>query len=1500
MTGTPQLIFEKSDIKQTTITIPQKETKLEIERTYYIYVYATTELTELTGPASDPFELITSEADLYVDPDFNQYAAQAGDPINLVSGNFSYHNVDLQVGNNNTGLSFKSFYYSNNAVKSRYEDKNDLDNKHPELVLGTGWSHTYMCSLKVNRSTVTIYLGDGSFEIYKIKYLTRPVVVGAPQKVITGFKNKSNNVGSKLNYDDKTSQYTLTKKDQTKYVFTAQDGLLIKIISPISNETILKYDKDNLLKSVEAVNLPYKLLFAYTKNKLTSITDNYERQIQYDFTEDELTEYIDVLDKNRRFTYTDKTLMETAQDQNGDIFVYNKYKEYDVSGFFSKRDIIYRVIFQQDADAYANAPKSEEYGIRIDYADYKVGFSIPFLLRKKKRLKSTVTNVSPLPEDPNKRVTIYDSDQSGNLLRETIALDGNNTSLKLYDYNGFGARVSESKFIGKVKITQNAVTSPKTSEMKTVYTSYDRNLNIVAKALTPVVPFKEQDNIEEFTYNAKNQIKTHTDQLGNVTKYQYDDMNLIKITNALGEVEVKYDYHPGEVKGLVKGYTDKLGNIFSYDYEHDNLKETLDPYGNKVKIEAYKYWLPSVVHDIDAAATKVKTTKYKYNDMGVKISESLSYLGQTDACAFLTIFTVDNIGQVTQVTNPKGDVTKYEYSPNMNLVLTTYPEVDGLSIKENRAYDMSNNLIKVQVDDSVTCYQYNALDQLVKTIDPNGNVYQYSYELSKETTSKTCYFPQIDTDDIVNETTVFDQFERPVTTVNRAGVKTNISYSNEGGKLTVTTVYPEVEGGSYQTQETKDELGRISTFIDQQGNKTNYAYQIKDQLLITTKTDPLGIETISKTNAHSKITFNKTGDAEESFSYDCLNRITAIEQKINETKTIESTYEYDYDDAANTIETKITQGGILQSILYHNGMNQLVISENATGQKTQREFNARGQLAKYLIQNGHEINYEFNNIGLNNKIVFADDTHTDKEFDFNGNCVKTEHFEGETIVSSEEMTMDEWDRLTDLSRNNGVISYEYDVSNNLTRLTYPLQDGEVSRVSVDYAFNDLGQMKKVTDWHGRETHYDYTATSAISKTLFSNGTACEYRYDEAHRLTKLVNLNNDVLISLYNATSINDNGHPIDVQRLESLIPNSKSAINDFEYNENNQLKSFNAADISYDVNGNPANLPKMGNMPAVDRIKYNDMNLITEYGDDRYSYDASGLRVKSIINGNTTHYITSPNAYAAPYLSMLNPLDSQDVDRCAKQLSPLDQILQTTDENNQLQKRFIYGANGVLIAEENAADEYRVYHLDEVQSTIALSCEKGVITDRYVYAPYGKLLRHVGENDTPFQYNGGLGVLTDANGLTNMRSRSYRTEMMRFLQPDFLLGSAYSPQSLNRYAYVGGDPIGFIDPLGLERGNSQVLGVQAGIYTGVVIFAGGMISIGYGAYKIRQEGMKDIGDFFVTMGLGLMIAGALVFLISDIIWLTQRKSSNQRRKVKSQLTDALNYSKDVAAHLVE
>jgi RHS repeat-associated protein len=62
---------------------------------------------------------------------------------------------------------------------------------------------------------------------------------------------------------------------------------------------------------------------------------------------------------------------------------------------------------------------------------------------------------------------------------------------------------------------------------------------------------------------------------------------------------------------------------------------------------------------------------------------------------------------------------------------------------------------------------------------------------------------------------------------------------------------------------------------------------------------------------------------------------------------------------------------------------------------------------------------------------------------------------------------------------------------------------------------------------------------------------------------------------------------------------------------------------------------------------------------------------------------------------------------------------------------------------------------------------------------------------------------MIDSVGVVHMNGRVYDPSLGRFLSPDPYIPSAYDPQSLNRYSYVGNDPLSLTDPSGYSPDDS-------------------------------------------------------------------------------------------------
>jgi RHS repeat-associated protein len=85
-----------------------------------------------------------------------------------------------------------------------------------------------------------------------------------------------------------------------------------------------------------------------------------------------------------------------------------------------------------------------------------------------------------------------------------------------------------------------------------------------------------------------------------------------------------------------------------------------------------------------------------------------------------------------------------------------------------------------------------------------------------------------------------------------------------------------------------------------------------------------------------------------------------------------------------------------------------------------------------------------------------------------------------------------------------------------------------------------------------------------------------------------------------------------------------------------------------------------------------------------------------------------------------------------------------------------------------------------------------------YNYDPYGATTVDIsGGPANPWRY---AGTYQDATGLYKMGMRYYAPGLMRWTQQD-AIEAPTDFGMINRYAYVGGDPLNQIDPSGLSQG---------------------------------------------------------------------------------------------------
>jgi RHS repeat-associated protein len=169
--------------------------------------------------------------------------------------------------------------------------------------------------------------------------------------------------------------------------------------------------------------------------------------------------------------------------------------------------------------------------------------------------------------------------------------------------------------------------------------------------------------------------------------------------------------------------------------------------------------------------------------------------------------------------------------------------------------------------------------------------------------------------------------------------------------------------------------------------------------------------------------------------------------------------------------------------------------------------------------------------------------------------------------------------------------------------------------------------------------------------------------------------------------------------------------------------------------------------------------------------------------------------------------------------------------------------------ANKTIVGEATMFIYADLLGSTAASGASGVLANRS-YDPFG---RRTEEGD-PAVRTGFAGHRDDAeDGLVDMNGRVYDPRTARFVTPDPFVRDLLDGQGLNRYAYVGNNPVSYIDPSGF-------LSQQGPATPGDVKDADG-VQLGNGALGVTLGGKPDQSAGFNLNPIG---PGATVALSGD------------------------------------
>jgi RHS repeat-associated protein len=573
---------------------------------------------------------------------------------------------------------------------------------------------------------------------------------------------------------------------------------------------------------------------------------------------------------------------------------------------------------------------------------------------------------------------------------------------------------------------------------------------------------------------------------------------------------------------------------------------------------------------------------------------------------------------------------------------------------------------------------------------------------------------------------------------------------------------------------------------------------------------------------------------------DVLGRLAEVNELNWDGTTDYSTTTYEYNGRDQL--TKITQAGVERSRIVYDGHgrlyektsieqgtntytyynnDQLYQSNDARGVTTTYTYNKRGLVTgiSYNVPTGVE---------ATSNVVFGYDVAGNREWmtDRHGRV----DYEYNTLSQMLSET-----RQFDALGSSYKLEYNYNIGGALTKIKNPW--GGI----VNYNYDGAGRVISVTgEGFQSATTYisglQYRAFGGMKAATYGNGKTLSTSYDTRLRMTSF-NVNG-VLGSNYSYTDHGENGgrvtyaqnlydstldrsHQYDqVGRLVASYSGTAArahigqaewpAINDgpywhlYEYDKwGNQTKregegGWNAAfTASYNDKNQLKRDPATGALMEYDasgNMVYDGYGRFTYFGTGqqasvsfggtelvRSEYDGDGQRVKKIESGETTYYLRS---------SVLGGKTIAEV------------------SGSGGFKRGYVKAGGAEVVQEGGSVLW-IYSDPVTKQKVQTNASGEVVSIVDVDPWGGETSRSVNQYSQRKRYTSY--ERDDSTWIDEAGARSYGVWWSRFMQPDPFDGSMdmSNPQSFNRYAYVGNDPVNRIDPTGLDPINVGTIAVE-------------------------------------------------------------------------------------------
>jgi RHS repeat-associated protein len=654
------------------------------------------------------------------------------------------------------------------------------------------------------------------------------------------------------------------------------------------------------------------------------------------------------------------------------------------------------------------------------------------------------------------------------------------------------------------------------------------------------------------------------------------------------------------------------------------------------------------------------------------------------------------------------------------------------------------------------------------------------------------------------------------------------------------------------TTVTRDLLGRVTevTLPDSNKIKTGYA---GDTITVTDQagkqrrqiTDALGrVERVDEPDATSSLGTAAAPVQATSYTYDALDNLVKIMQGAQ-------TRYFKYDSLGHLTYKRDVE----QSAPHTTAVDPLT---GISAWSTRIVYDTQGRITDTYDARNVRAQYAYDGLNRVTGITYSGETTTTPRvvytYDqaqtgyFNkGRLTRVETISGtSTVQTAHDYDYDLMGRVVKQQQSTLTsvynLSYGYNLAGQLISETYP------SNRVVSYKYDEGMRLSEVRDAGQIYANgYTYFAHGGLSSEAWNNGSVYSLTYNNRLQPTQIKLTIGGVEKQRYDylygqvtqiTGAVDATKNTGQVARIEGFINGVRQWQQRFSYDTLGRLdiaSEYRGDVLTTKVYESNYDYDRWGNRMQV--AASNPSVLLPYWEVKTTDVDTTNNRIKSVTGATMTYDAAGNLTVDGKFRGRKYQYDANDRQRQSTLLNDTDlstamhdgagQRVQTTSggvtrnlvydifgqvvaeyEGGILQREHIY--RGGLLATREAAGAVQYVMADHQGSTRLVTDQAGAPISRHDYLAFGEEIGSgVGMRTSAQGYGGADSVSQqyarmekdDATGLDHTWWRKYEQRGGRWTSPDPYGGSMSigDPQSFNRYAYVGNDPVNLIDPSGLE-----------------------------------------------------------------------------------------------------